>query len=228
MKKKRLTRKELLKEPDEFMTTTGQIIRWAKANPKPIMYGVGAFLAIIVLVSLYGFYQDNRAQVSAELLSQILSQYGQASADGDPSQALAAVAPNFDRLVEKFDGQPAGKLGCLFYAHFCLKAKEPQKAAELYSKALKLLGDDPAMKPIILYGLASAHQAGGDTSEAISTYEKILSLETTTNKDSALFHLGRLYTEKGEPEKSREMYEKLAADYPDSTFAQMAKERVAG
>lgn len=228
MKKKRLTRKELLKEPDEFITTTGQIIRWTKANPKPIMYGVGAFLAIIVLVSLYGFYQDNRAQVSAELLSQILSKYRQASADGDPAQALAQVVPDFDRLIEKFDGQPAGKLGCLFYAHFSLKGKAPQKAAELYNKALKRLGDDPAMKPIILYGLASAHQAAGDTSEAISTYEKILSLETMTNKDSALFHLGRLYAEKGQPEKSREMFEKLAADYPDSTFAQMAKERAAG
>jgi tetratricopeptide (TPR) repeat protein len=228
MKKKRLTRKELLKEPDEFITTTGQIIRWTKANPKPIMYGVGAFIAIIVLVGLYGFYQDNRAQVSAGLLGQILSQYGQASADGDPVQALAAVAPDFDHLVQKFNGQPAGKLGCLFYAHFSLKAREPQKAVELYGKALKRLGDDPAMKPIILYGLASAHQAAGDASEAISIYKKILSLETTTNKDSAVFHLGRLYAEKGQPEKSREMYDKLAADYPDSTFAQMAKERVAG
>lgn len=228
MKKKRLTRKELLKEPDEFITTTGRVIQWTKNNPKPIMYGVGAFLAIILLVAGYGYYRDNRAQVAAELLGQTLSQFNQISADGDVTQALEKVSPEFDRLIDTFGGQPAGRLGCIMYAHLCLKAKAPQKAAELYEKALKQYGGDPTLKPIILYGLASAHQAAGDTSEAISDYEKILSLETMTNKDGALFHLGRLYAAEGRPEKSREMFEKLATDYPDSTFAQLAKEQAAG
>jgi tetratricopeptide (TPR) repeat protein len=228
MKKKRLTRKELLKEPDEFITTTGRVIRWVKANPKPVVYGAGAFLAIIMFVAAYGYYQDNRARVSAELLGQILSQYQRESADDDPAQALTRVVPDFDRLIENFSGQPAGRLGCVFYAHFSLKGGEPQKAAELYRKALKRNGNDPSLEPIILYGLASACEAAGDTSEAISTYERVLSLATMTNKDNALFHLGRLYAKEGDPEKSREMYEKLAADYPDSAFAQLARERAAG
>jgi hypothetical protein len=43
MAKKRTTRKQLLKGPDEFITQTGKAIRWARANTKPLIYGTCAF-----------------------------------------------------------------------------------------------------------------------------------------------------------------------------------------
>jgi tetratricopeptide (TPR) repeat protein len=228
MVKKRLTRKELLKEPDEFFTLTGQLINWVKANPKPITYGGGVLLAVIAIILGYGYYQKNRASVAADLLGKSLAQYGQLVANGGEAKALATVGPDFERLIDKLGGQPAGRLGCLLYAHFNLKAGEFRKAAELYQKALRSFAREPSLAPIILNGLASAYQAAGDTSLAIGTYEKIVALDVKTYTDSALFELGGLYAKAGQTEKSREMYERLTANFPDSSYVPLAREKMAG
>ena len=42
-KQKRVTRKQLLKEPDEFITTTGRIIAWGRKYTRQVAYAAGAF-----------------------------------------------------------------------------------------------------------------------------------------------------------------------------------------
>ena len=112
MAKKKLTRKELLKEPDEFLTLTEKLLNWIKQNPKPLVVGGCGLLLVILIVFGYIYYQNNRARVPAELLGQDLSRYQQLTGETDAEKALATVAPDFDRLIDKFGSQPAGKLGC--------------------------------------------------------------------------------------------------------------------
>jgi tetratricopeptide (TPR) repeat protein len=227
MAKKRLTRKELLKEPDEFITLTGRLIAWVKANPKKLIYGIGVFLAVVLIGSGYAYYQENRAQTAADLLSQSLLKYEEIAAQGDAAKALDAVTADLDRLGEDFSGQAAGKLGIILYGHLCLKAHLPQKAIGLYQKGLDNFENDPALTPVILNGLALAQEAAKDVPAAIACFEKILSRDTSLYKDSALFHLGRLYANTGQPEKSRQMYERLGTEFPESAYVEIAREKAA-
>lgn len=223
-----MTRKELLKEPDEFITFTGRTISWAKANTKALTYGGYGLLAALLLIIGYGYYQDNRSKVSSELLGESLLRYQDLAGIGDLTQALTDVGPEFDRLVDKFSGQPAGRLGILFYAHYNLAGQTPEKAVDLYRLALKRFNDDPSLTPVILHGLASSLESAGAVGEAIETYEKLALLKTKVYLDSALFHLGRLYASEGQAEKSREMYQRLNADFPDSNYTRLAREKATG
>ena len=55
-KKRKKTRKELLKEPDEFMTLSGKLIKFAVEHKKQLTYGLGIILALVVIISGVRFF----------------------------------------------------------------------------------------------------------------------------------------------------------------------------
>ena len=68
----------------------------------------------------------------------------------------------------------------------------------------------------------------GDSAAAISALEQLLAGNGKMLKDGALFQLGGLYKAAGQEEKSRQAYKQLSTDYPDSVYANIAKEKAAG
>jgi tetratricopeptide (TPR) repeat protein len=229
MAKKRTTRKQLLKGPDEFITQTGKAIRWARANTRPLIYGACALLAILVFSVVYSYYREQQEQAAYMLLSQSIDAYQKERApDSDPAALLEAARPDFERLISKYGRYPAGRLGTLIFGHISLAGGDAQAAIKLYQKSLNHFGDDPSLSPAIINGMAEAYVQVGDTSSAIAQYEKLANGRVTPFIDVALFHLGRLYQIAGETEKSRKAYERLGTDFPDSMYADMAREKAAG
>ncbi|MFZ1987159.1 MAG: tetratricopeptide repeat protein [Desulfatitalea sp.] len=229
MAKKRITRKELVKEPDEFITLTGQTIRWARENTRSLTYGVCAFFAVILLVAAYRFYSTQREQAAATLLSQTRAAYQAAGkTEGDPAKALAKAKPDFDRLVSEYGRWSAGRLGRLLYAHAALAGHAPDEAIALYKEALDDFENDPTLVNSILNGLAAAYAEKGDAAAAIAQLERIVAGGGTVLKDTALFQLGGMYRSAGEAEKSQKAYNRLSTDFPDSIYADIAREKSAG
>ena len=229
MAKKKISRKELVKEPDEFITITGQAIRWARENTRTLIYGACLFFGIIVLVSVYRLYTAHLQDSAAILLNQTSTAYQAAvQTDKDPAKALAAVKPQFERLVAEYGNWPAGRLGRVLYAHAALAGHAPDEAIALYKKALDDFKTDPTLTSSILNGLAAAYIEKGDSAAAIGYLERLVAGSGKMLKDSALFQLGSLYKAAGQAEKSQQAYKQLSTDYPDSIYANIAKEKAAG
>jgi len=229
MAKRRISRKELVKEPDDFITFTGQAIRWARENTRLLIYGVCLFFGIIVLASAYRLYASHREDSGAALLSQTRIAYQAAvQADKDPAKALAAVKPQFERLVAEYGHWTAGRLGRVLYAHAALDGDAPDEAIALYKRALDDFKADPTLTSSILSGLAAAHIEKGDNAAAIAYLERLVAARGKALKDAALFQLGALYKAAGQAEKSQAAYTQLSTDYPDSVYANIAKEKIAG
>lgn len=229
MVKKRTTRKQLLKEPDEFITLTGRLIQWARENSKQLVYGACTFVAILIFIAAHGYYREKREHAAAALLSQSIAAYQQ-ERTREPEQAapLTVSAPDFERLVSQYGRYPAGRLGKIISGHIHLAGGDPDAAVTFYEKAWADFGKDPSLRPVILNGLAEAYARKGDTASAIAHYEKIATGKQALFVDTALFHLGRLYRMAGEADKSKHAYERLAAEFPDSLYADMAREKTAG
>ncbi len=229
MARRKLSRKELVKEPDEFITLTGEVIRWAKENTRPLIYGVCIFFGVVLLVSAYRLYSAHQRDNASALLNQTRMAYQAAlEADRDPVKALAAVKAQFERLLDKYGNWSAGRLGRVLYAHAALAAKATDEAIALYKSALDDFKTDPSLTASILNGLAAAYMQKGDSAAAISALEQLLAGNGKMLKDGALFQLGGLYKAAGQEEKSRQAYKQLSTDYPDSVYANIAKEKAAG
>ena len=228
MAAKRLTRKQLLNEPDGFFTLTGGFIGWAKDNLKTLIYGVALFFGILVLVAGYRYYNEKRANAASNLLGQNIALFQEAASKQDGKEAFEAAKPGFERLADEFGGQPAGRLASVYLGHLAMAARKPEEAAGYYRKALPLFADDPGVGVVVRYGLAAALQQSGDNKAAIELYEKIVAGSGTAFKDSALFNLGLLYERDGQKEKSLEMFRSVEKEFPDSVFAEMAREKTTG
>lgn len=226
MAKKRLTRKQLLKEPDEFITTAGRVVQWARNNTRSLIYGCVGFFGAVILIAAWSYYQDRQAKQSAALLGQATARYQSELADGQADKALDAVRGDFERLIDAYGGQPAGRLGRLSFAHFCLAAGAYDDAVMLYQKALADFSDDPSLLNIILNGLGSALQQKGEDHLAVPHYERLISADSSVLKDAALFNLGVLYGRQGKMEKVKAAYERLVADFPDSVYAGIVREQL--
>lgn len=229
MAKKRVTRKELVKKPDEFITFSGKAIQWARENARTLTYGVVGFFALIILIAAYRYYVENRETAAATLLSQNMTAYENAlRAEKSPAEALETVQSDLEELVDTFGGYDAGRHGYLFYAHISLSAALPDKAIALYKTALDSYQGDASLGNTILNGLAMAYLQKGDRAAAIDYFEKVLEGDGAVLKDAALFNLGRLYSEEGDAQKSLDAYKRLSTDFPDSIYANIAREKSAG
>ena len=149
-------------------------------------------------------------------------------AQKSPADALAMVQPDLEELVATFGSYDAGKLGRLFYAHISLAAAMPDQAIDLYNILLDGVMEGDGLGNTILNGLAMAYMQKGDRAAAIAHFEKVLDGASNVFKDSALFNLGRLYMDEGDAQKSLDAYKRLSTDFPNSIYANIAREKSAG
>ncbi len=228
MAKKKVTRKQLLKEPDEFITTTGRLIGWARENTRVLIYGGGLFFGLVIVIAVYGVIDSHRASRSEAALSQAMATYQAQSVDNQAVRALEAVRSDFDALLRDYANQPAGRLGRVIYAHYCLAAEAFDDAVKHYQTALSHFDADPSMSNVILNGLATSYQQKGDYAQAMTYYNRILAGTNPMLKDAALFNLGRLHEQMGEMAEGQKVFDQLTADFPDSFYANLARERTGG
>ena len=218
MAKAKKTRKELLKEPDEFITTTGKIIQWAIKYQNQITYGLIAVVIIALGVSTYRFFSARSEAQAAHLLQQAVAKYDRLKADKTPAEVYGAVTDDFKAIIDDYGSKENGKLARLRFANICYEAGDFKQSVTLLEKALPQFERYPLIRNQILSSLAMANFHLGEDSAAIGYFEKIVEGTLDFNKDQALFHLGKLYARAGQKDMSQEAYDKLLSDYKDSPY----------
>lgn len=225
MAKKRVTRKQLLKEPDEFITFSNRMIRLGVEYKQHLMIAAGLFCAV-VLIYVGMQYVSARSRAKAfNLLENAVARYDRELAQGGPVKALAAVEGEFELILEKYGTNAAGRLARLTFAQYHFAAGEAEQAIELYQVALADFEDDPLYRSLALSGLGYAYALRGDGPEAISHFEQVVSGTVAGLKGDALFNLGLLYARAGQSTKSKESFQRIKEEHPESFYAEMAGEK---
>lgn len=222
MTKKRVTRKQLLKEPDEFISFSNRMIKLGVAYKQQLMIGVGVFCAaVLVFVGMQ--YVSGRSQAKAfSLLENAIARYDQALAQNGPVKALDAVATDFELLLNKYGSNAGGRLARVMFAQYTYAAGRSDRAIALYDTALADFNEDPLYRVMILSGLGYAYTLKGDLQKAISNFEQVVSGSAAGLKEDALFNLGLLYAQTGQKAKSIESFKRISDEYPESFYAEMA------
>ena len=222
MAKKRVTRKQLLKEPDEFITFSNRMIKLGVAYKKQLMVAAGVFCAsVLVFVGVQ--YVSGRSQVKAlSLLENAVARYGQAVAQKGPLEAVEEVEKDFELILKKYSSNAGGRLARVTFAQYNFAAGRPDRAIALYEKALDDFNEAPFYKAIIVSGLGYAHALKGDPQKAISYFEQVVSGPEAGSKSDALFNLGLLYGQTGQKAKSIESFKRIKDEYPESFYSGLA------
>ena len=227
-KKLKKTRKELLKEPDEFITISGKLIGFIVEHKNQLTYALGLIVALALIFSGYRFFSIRSENKASALLDQGLAKYEKFKNDKQPVVAYDQVSADFQLILDKYGSKKNGKIARLTYANICYKAGKYEQAIELYKKSLKDFEKHPTIHNQVVGSLGYAYEQQADYASAVSYFEPLSSTPDTIMRGEALYHLGWLYDKLGQTEKSKEAYKKIVSDHQDFIYIDLVKERMSG
>jgi tetratricopeptide (TPR) repeat protein len=219
------TRKELLKEPDEFITLSSRLLAFVATHKDALVYALYAVILAAVAFSAYVWYSGRQEAAAADQLRQALAKYERLRAETSPAKAVQEVGEDFRRLLSSYGNSSNGNIGRLLYANLCYEIGDFKQAAELYRDSLPRFTDDPLMLFQIKRSLGYAYEGLKDYATAVNYFEQALSAAEKNLEDDVLFHLGDLYFRLGNPQKSAEAFNRLLTEHKGSIYVDMVRER---
>jgi tetratricopeptide (TPR) repeat protein len=225
-KKKRVTRKQLLKEPDEFLTFSAKALRLTMEYKTRVIWAIGTLFGVVIIIVAINYSLSAAENRAFEMLDRNMAKYTSLSEADGPVKAATDVEDDFQMLLEKYRGRKGGQFARLMYADICFKAGQLDRSIELYQEALK---DFAAMQPyknLILNSLGIAYEEKQDHANAVQYLERITGATEGLMKGEALFSLGRIYAAMGQKEKSIAAYNQLIEEYPGTRNIGIAQDKV--
>jgi predicted negative regulator of RcsB-dependent stress response len=225
-KRKRVTRKQLLKEPDEFLTFSARAIRFVSNNQKPV-FGVmiGVVVAILVFAG-FRYFSNLSERQAYRMFEQARLQYLAEISEGKTDPNQDKTAEQFEKVIRKYPSTSAARFSLLVYADMSYRRGDYQKAIELYQKALGAFSGEGSIQELILDGLAYAYEAKKDYKSAAECFQRVADSQDEFMKADACYNLGRIMEALNDKEKALAAYNKVVQAYPDSVGFEIAKEKV--
>ncbi len=225
-KKKRISRKKLLKEPDEFLTFSARAIRFVVDNQRPVF---GILIGVVVVVLAFaGFrYFSNLSEKKAyAMFEQGRMHYMAENSQDTKAPEQEKAAEQFEKVITKYPSTDAARFSLLIYADMSYQNGDYQRAIELYQKALGAFSGEGSIQKLIWNGLAYAYEAQKDYKSAAEYFQRITETQDEFIKADACYNLGRTMDALNHQEKALEAYNKVVQAHPGSVGFKIANEKV--
>jgi predicted negative regulator of RcsB-dependent stress response len=218
----RLSRKELLKQPDQFISWTATALTWGKQHLKHILYGVVGLVVALGLIVGWTNWQKHRTQRAMALLYeavQLLKTPETTTPDTEtPNVANEATVQKgvtqLQAVSRDYGGTPAGALAHWHLGHYHFGQGDYTAALAAYEQARQTLSGqrEPLTAALVTLDVAYAQEASGACPQAIASYEAVQHTAIPWLQGEALFGLGRCYEQSGAKEKAIAVYERALAE----------------
>jgi predicted negative regulator of RcsB-dependent stress response len=215
-KGKKISRKELLKKPDEFITLSTQILNWVKGNVQKVIWMGSGVVLLVILYFGYSAYQNRQE-------SQAHEKYFSSLEITDADKKLQKL----DEIIKEYPRTKAAYTSWVTVGHLRYQKKDFQGAVSAYQSALTKGKFPPAVKTLILENLAYALEEKGDLQQAAKTFSEIAQGSENLLKEDALLSLARVYQKMGKPQETKSTYQNFLKSFPKSIYASMVKDRLA-
>jgi len=213
MSKKEETKHDELVNVEHALTTTEVFI---EKYQKQIIYGVGAVvLVVLIALSFRNFYLEPREVAAQNEMYKAQGYFAKDSfrlaLEGTGSESIG-----FKEIVSDYGITASGKLAAA-YAGICY-----YKLGQ-YDNAIKYLsqfdGNDTYFSASVIGLTGDSYVEMGETSKAISYFEKAADKDNTIMSPVYLKKAGLVYESLNQPEKAEKEYTKIKDNYPKSPEA---------
>ncbi|MBU2550902.1 MAG: tetratricopeptide repeat protein [Proteobacteria bacterium] len=225
MAEKKISRKELLKSQDEFLTYSERTFNYVVEHSKTAAIMAAAFVAALLIAVGINWYLGYRAESALAAYLGVVRDI-KPFEDIDPKNAEAKMAA-LQALTENYSGTKPARDALLDLGSLHYRLKQYDRAAAAYQKYLQdLRPEEESFKPLVLGSLAQVFEAQNKPDEAEAAWKKILDQSDDLLKEQAYMGLGRVYAAQGQKDKARQAYQQLLERYPRSTQAPLAEARL--
>lgn len=200
----RITRHEL-REPDEFMAFTGQVMDWVRQNQSAVIGAVSTVIAVGAVALGMNWYAGRQADAAAVKLEAAQATF--------EAKAYANAAIAFADTASAYPGTSAGRIALLYRAHALAQQPDPAAAATAYSEYLATTPATDYLRQAALIGLAQSNEASGNAAAATTSYRQAAATAGPFRL-TAQVALARLEDAAGHAEQAQALYAEIATS-PD-------------
>jgi tetratricopeptide (TPR) repeat protein len=217
MAKQKITRKALLKSPDEFLTFTERALNFIRDRAR-YFHIAGIVVAAAALVYLgattYLNYVNKQGQGAYhEAYSEVREQM----ADPEKAEAL------FKKVVEDYGLSRVSNLVAPQIGYLKYREKKYDEAVPFYETFADKSTENSPYRSLAKLALASLHEEMGELKKAIGLLRDLASTPENAFMEQTLLGLGRLYRSSGQDDKAREVYEEFSGRFTTSPFLAQVK-----
>lgn len=215
--KVRYTRKDL-KGPDEFISTFGRTVAWAKENRTRVaaaVLGTAALIAVVFGARAYTRWEENRS--SRELWPQLNSARELLQTPAEATPEKLASLEQF--LLSHANTHP--KTGATVYARYYLGSiaflrGEYDRSTEQYRAGIATGKAVGIVEYLLRDGIARSLEAKGDYPGAAAAYREAAGFTQADMKDQSLLGEARCLALSGKKAEASALYRQILKDHPES------------
>ncbi len=223
-----ISRKELLKGDDEFISASSSFIRKAQANPKQVTMIVLIAVAAFAAVLLFMNYQNFKRTKSHTLYMNAHRTYENAAAQSDvTSEQWDAILSEFRTLAADYPSLPAGQMSLLYAGHVLYKKQDFKGALEQYEKARNTGLMKHGLEQLAIYHIAMTKFALDEYDEALKLLNDLQVNTSSPYRREALASKARIYEAMGKNKEAVQDYKQYLKFFPEAPDALFIKSRIA-
>jgi predicted negative regulator of RcsB-dependent stress response len=193
-----MKRKDLLKGPDEFVTTTSSVLVWIKEHPA--QFAAGALIILCILAGGYGFsYWKTSREHTA------MNEYVKAT---DDSQLTLKVA-------QDFSDTKAGKLAKLRLARMAFDQGDGKMALSHANEFMDSWSRKDALHWQAALIIAGTHINQKEPAKAVGLLDECIDSASTDLRDQALFLKASALITLGKPAEARQVLNAVSENYQE-------------
>lgn len=210
MARQRITRKDL-KQPDQFITTTGHVLDWIKAHTRHVLCGILGVVVVVGLIVAWVSWQRQREQRAAALLQQAITLNETASGADTVNRPVAIE--KLKELTQRYGGTSAGAHAYLRLGHLYFDQGDAAAALTAYEQAQQRLPRSQQISTAIAaLNVGYAQEATSACDKAISSFEAVRQSPVPWLHGEAYLGIGRCHEQNGATEKAIAIYDQALAD----------------
>ena len=222
MAKEKVSRKELLKKPDEFITFSSRAIAYVNEHSRLFRY-IGIVIACLVLIFLginyYVKYIQKKGQESYSMAYHLIVKNMGLEKN---QEELKKSEELFEEVIDKYDISKAARLALPEIAYLKFLQKKYDEAISRYQEFLKKSHGEP-YQSLARIALSVCYEEKGDFKNAISTLERIRSGPDDFFKEQAMLSMARIYRLQGDQNRSNEILTEFTEKFKNSPFLPIAE-----
>ena len=217
------SRKKLLNEPDEFISTSQHVWLWVTEHRTRAMAIAGGVVGAILLAVLAKALVDHSRQSRSESVSAAVTRYGKATGGKPPADLL----PELSGLAKKYAGAPEGQVARFIEAGALAAGGDLDKAREGYRELAATGKDGGELAPLAGVGLAYLELAQGKDDAALAAFQGLLDAkDAAIPRAQIMLEIAALHEKRGKTAEALEVYREIAASHPDGSWSAEVKERL--
>jgi predicted negative regulator of RcsB-dependent stress response len=222
---RRITRKQL--KQDEFVSTVDTFIHWGAGYWRPIVAGLAAVCAVIVLWWLGSRWSASRADQASYLLYQAVSAYEEQVAGGIVPAEGDDAESKLREVIDRYSRSDQADAARVYLAKTHIERGEAEAARGLLVEVIDRHADD-ALARLATLDLIHLRAASGEYAEVAQELEAMVAgSDRRLPRDTALYELGELFVAQRDTDRARLYFQKLVDEFPTSPYVTRARQRLA-